>query len=249
MSKCSPSAHYLANVTAVIPAEMSIDELARRAGTLSSTVRMYQARSLLPKPVRSGRNAHYGPHHLERLRLIERLQSRGFSLAGIKQLLDAWDAGGSLPDALGLRDDEQPLVLTPAELAARLPGIELDPDSMRRALAGGLVEMLDDGRLRVPDRRFLTVGPALAEMGVPVGRILDEWVALRELTDAIAARFAAVAEEELLPAVAGTGSAAADVARDALARLVPLAHTVVDAALAASLRDLLARLTDDPLPS
>lgn len=249
MSKCSPSARYVANVTAVIPAEMSIDELARRAGTLSSTVRMYQARSLLPKPTRSGRNAHYGPQHLERLRLIERLQRRGFSLAGIKQLLDAWDAGGSLPDALGLRGDEQPLVLTPAELAARLPGIELDPDSMRRALAGGLVEMLDDGRLRVPDRRFLTVGPALAEMGVPVGRILDEWVALRELTDAIAARFAAVAEEELLPAVAGTGPAAADVARDALARLVPLAHTVVDAALAASLRDLLARLTDDPLPS
>lgn len=236
-------------MTEATPAEMSIDELARRAGTLSSTVRMYQARSLLPKPARSGRNAHYGPHHLERLRLIERLQAQGFSLAGIKQLLDAWEAGGSLPDALGLRGDEQPVVLTAAELAARLPGIELDPDTMRRALASGLVQLLDDGRLRVPDRRFLTVGPALAEMGVPVGRILDEWVALRELTDAIAARFAAVAEDELLPTVAGKGPAAADAAGEALTRLVPLAHTVVDAALAASLRDLLAGLRADQPPS
>ena len=230
------------------PAEMNVDELARLAGTLSSTVRMYQARALLPKPVRAGRNAHYGPHHLERLRLIERLQAQGFSLAGIKQLLDAWEAGGSLPDALGLRGDEQPLVLTAAELAERLPGIELDAETMRRAVAAGLVEVLDDGRLRVPDRRFLTVGPALAEMGVPVDRILDEWIALRELTDTIADRFAAVAEDELLPSVAGTGRDAAAAARGALTRLVPLAHTVVDAALAASLRDLLARLTDEPPP-
>jgi DNA-binding transcriptional MerR regulator len=234
-------------VAQAIPAEMNIDELARLAGTLSSTVRMYQARSLLPKPARSGRHAHYGPHHLERLRLIERLQRQGFSLAGIKQLLDAWEAGGSLPDALGLRGDESPLVVTPAELAARLPGIELDPETMRRAVAAGLVEVLDDGRLRVPDRRFLTVGPALAEMGVPASRILDEWIALRELTDAIAARFAAVAEDELLPSVAGTGDTAG-AARAALTRLVPLAHTVVDAALAASLRDLVAQLTTDRTP-
>jgi DNA-binding transcriptional MerR regulator len=226
VSRCSPSARYLAGVNEAIPGEMTIDELARRAATLTSTVRMYQARSLLPK-----------------LRLIERLQRQGFSLAGIKQLLDAWEAGGSLPDALGLRGDEHPLVVTPAELAARLPGIELDPETMRRAVAAGLVEVLDDGRLRVPDRRFLTVGPALAGMGVPVGRILDEWIALRELTDAIAARFAAVAEDELLPSVAGTGDTAGAV-REALTRLVPLAHTVVDAALAASLRDLVAQLTD-----
>src|SRR5690349_8771195 len=99
-----------------VPTEMSVDELARRAGTLTSTVRMYQARSLLAKPVRAGRNARYGPQHLERLRLIERLQEQGFSLAGIKQLLDAWDTGGSLPDALGLRSGDAPLVLTPAEL-------------------------------------------------------------------------------------------------------------------------------------
>ena len=225
-----------------IPAEMNVDELARLAGTLTSTVRMYQARSLLPKPTRAGRNAHYGPAHLERLRLIERLQERGFSLAGIKELLDAWDAGGSLPDALGLRGEDQPLVLTAAELAARLPGVELDADTMRRAVTAGLVEVLDNGRVRVPDPRFLTVGPALAGMGVPVVRILDEWVELRGLTDAIAARFAAVAEDLLLPAVAGQGQAAAEAAGDALARLVPLAHTVVDAALAASLRDLLAEL-------
>jgi DNA-binding transcriptional MerR regulator len=181
--------------------------------------------------------------------LIERLQAQGFSLAGIKQLLDAWEAGGSLPDALGLRADEQPVVLTSAELAERLPGIELNPQTMQRALASGLVEVLDDGRLRVPDRRFLTVGPALAEMGVPVGRILDEWVGLRQLTDAIAARFAAVAEDELLPGVARTGPGAADAARDALRRLVPLAHTVVDAALAASLRDLLAGVAADQPPA
>lgn len=225
-----------------VPSEMGIDELARRAETLTSTVRMYQARGLLPRPTRAGRNAYYGPTHLERLRLIERLQGQGFSLAGIQQLLTAWESGSSLPDALGLRtDDAEPLVLTAAELAERMPAVELSPELIRRALEAGLVEVLTDGRLRVPDPRFLLVGPTLAEMGVPIDRIIDEWIHLRRLTDQIAARFARVLDDELLPATIDASTV--DAAKQALARLTPLAHTVVDTALAASLRDLVARLT------
>jgi DNA-binding transcriptional MerR regulator len=224
------------------PSEMSIDELARRAESLTSTVRMYQARGLLPRPARVGRNAYYGPVHLDRLRLIERLQLQGFSLAGIKQLLEAWEGGSSLPDALGLRtDDSEPVVLTPAELAERMPAVELGPQVIRRALEAGLVEVLPDGRLRVPDPRFLVVGPALAEMGVPVDRIIDEWIELRALTDRIAERFARVLDDELLPTTVDASTL--KTAQATLARLMPLAHTVVDTALAASLRDLVVRVT------
>ena len=60
---------------------LTVDDLARQAGTVSSTVRLYQSRGLLPPPTRAGRMAFYGPGHLARMRLIGQLQERGFSLA------------------------------------------------------------------------------------------------------------------------------------------------------------------------
>lgn len=221
--------------------ELSIDELARTAGTLTSTARMYQARGLLPPPRRAGRNAFYGPAHLERLQLIDRLQEQGFSLAGIKQLLDAWDTGASLPDALGLRPPSgaPPVTLTPAELAARLAGVELTPALMMRAVEGGLVELGTDGTVTVPDPRFLVVGPELAALGVPPDRIVDEWVALRAIADDIAGRFRAVFADEIWPRAAVGATDQAELVADAsnlLAKLLPLAHAVVDAALEQAMR-------------
>ena len=75
---------------------LTIEELASKAGTATTTVRMYQSKGLLPPPERRGRIGYYGQGHLARLRLIAQLQERGFSLASIKQLTDAWESGRGL---------------------------------------------------------------------------------------------------------------------------------------------------------
>lgn len=65
-----------------------VEELAARADISVDTVRYYQGKDLLPPPARSGRVALYNDDHLERLAEIRRLQSRGYSLAVIRRLLD-----------------------------------------------------------------------------------------------------------------------------------------------------------------
>ena len=66
--------------------ELSVDELARRAGLPTRTIREYQTIGLLPSPERRGRVGIYRIAHLQRLQLIARLQDRGYSLAGIRDL-------------------------------------------------------------------------------------------------------------------------------------------------------------------
>src|SRR3954447_10118770 len=97
---------------------MTIDELARRAGTTTRNVRAYQERGLLPPPEKQGRVGVYDDGHLARLLLIASLLDRGFSLASIRALFDGWQAGHSIRDVLGLEealvtlDEPEPVVLT-----------------------------------------------------------------------------------------------------------------------------------------
>jgi DNA-binding transcriptional MerR regulator len=81
---------------------VTIDELARRTGLTTRTIRAHQTAGLLPAPRLRGRTAYYQEHHAERLAAITRLQTRGWSRAAIGQALDAWDAGRTLADLLGL---------------------------------------------------------------------------------------------------------------------------------------------------
>lgn len=239
-------------------AEVRIDELARRAGVATTTVRLYQRRGLLPGPRLEGRVGWYGPAHLDRLRLIAELQADGHSLAGIGRLVEGWERGAALDDVVGreaglaaLLGSAREVVLTPAELAERMPVEGLTPTAMARAVDIGLVEPLDDGRLRIPDARFLEAGPALMALGVPVDVVLDEWERLQERSDEVAGRFLAVFEEHVVPAVLGAGEgheapgALDDLGPEQLAvlgeqlgRLHHLAGQVVQAGLDASLARL-----------
>ena len=51
------------------------------------------AQGVLAPPAKVGRVGVYDEGHRRRLELIGRLQSRGYSLAGIRDLFEAWDAG------------------------------------------------------------------------------------------------------------------------------------------------------------
>ena len=96
VTRSSPTTHELTSE------ELTIDELARRAGVVVSTVRLYQNKGLVPPPRRRGRVGYYGIRHLDRLRAIAGLQERGFSLAGIKELFDGLESGESLGAVVGL---------------------------------------------------------------------------------------------------------------------------------------------------
>src|SRR5580693_8475137 len=65
---------------------LTVDQLARRAGTTTRNVRAFQTLGLLPRPTLRGRTGHYGPEHLDRLRAILRLQQAGFSLGALRAL-------------------------------------------------------------------------------------------------------------------------------------------------------------------
>ena len=231
----------------------TIDELAHEFQVPVSTLRMYQHRGLLPPPVRRGRIGYYGGDHRARLRLVGELQERGFSLAGIKELLDGWESGRSLDDVLGLGDGagvwerEEPLLMDPPELAKRFAGVPITPALMQRVIGLHLVELTDDGRLSVLSPRFLEIGSQLVDLGIPIDDILDQFETLRGQTDVIADQFTQLFRTHLWQSFAEAGLPAERVGEmtASLARLGPLAQAVVDAALRVSLQDAAQAFLDE----
>ena len=69
----------------------SLTELANLAGVSVRTVRYYQSQGLLSSSGTSGPGAKYGEAHLDRLRLIRRLQREHLPLAEIRRQLDEMD--------------------------------------------------------------------------------------------------------------------------------------------------------------
>lgn len=84
--------------------EYRIDDLARAAGTTTRNVRGYQDRGLLPRPLRRGRIAIYTDAHLARLKVINDLLRRGFTIRHIGEFLSGMARGDDLADVLGLRE-------------------------------------------------------------------------------------------------------------------------------------------------
>ncbi|MFN2376418.1 MAG: MerR family transcriptional regulator [Candidatus Binatia bacterium] len=74
--------------------EYEVADLAAAAGVSVDTIRFYQTGGLLPLPGRSGRKAVYTEEHLDRLRLIRSMASKGLSLKAIRLLLER-DSGGA----------------------------------------------------------------------------------------------------------------------------------------------------------
>jgi DNA-binding transcriptional MerR regulator len=232
---------------------MTIDQLAQRAGTATSTVRMYQARGLLPAPERRGRIGYYGPGHLARLRLIDHLQEQGFSLASIKGLIDAWENGRGLEDVLGLEAQvaavwgpEDPLRLDPDQFAAMFGGREVTADIAQRALALDLIA-LDGAEIVVKSPRFLEIGSELARSGIPLGEILDELEQLQSVTDDIAQRFTGVFERHIWTPFVERGLPPGEIRQltESLQRLSTLAEGVVVVALRDALRRAAGRFIAD----
>ena len=145
-------------------ATLTIDELAAASRVPSRTIRFYQSRGALQAPEIRGRVAHYGQHHLERLKLIAQLSDRGLRVDAIGDLMKRIDRGEvDLAEWLGVEEEmqapwasDQPRTVTEAELYT---------------LAGnrrpGLVSDLT--RARIVDRKgdvFFVASPALLAIAI-----------------------------------------------------------------------------------
>jgi len=136
-----------------------VEELAARAGLPVRTIREYQTMRVLDPPVRQGRVAFYGQAHLRRLALIARLQERGYSLAGIRDLLESWAAGRDLAGILvgpdGALADETPVVLDRRGLEAAVS--HLPADRLGELVTLGIVYERAAGEYCVPSPSLLVL--------------------------------------------------------------------------------------------
>ena len=202
--------------------EYRTEELAREAGITVRTLRFYRERKLLAPPRREGRIAWYDDHHLARLRTIAALLERGHTLSGIAELAEALDHGRDVADLLGVAapTEEEPVRLTPEELAARFEG-EVTPENLAAALDLGYLGTDGDEIVHI-SRRLLDVSAALVREGVPLTDVLRTGRRVREHADALAELFTDLALTR--------GASPAD-----LERLRPLAKSLVEAELSMAL--------------
>lgn len=229
-------------------AEYRIEDLAHRSGATVRTIRAYQDRGLLPKPERRGRANVYGEGHLNRLRQIAGLLERGYTLASIKELLEAWDAGRGLGGILGLVaevdgpwSDEKAGRITRAELNERFGGSH-DDEAVAEAVQLGVLERLPDtpDTFLVPSPQELAVAVELHAAGVPLPAISGHLRELRGQVEHIAARFLDFTAEYVFGPYLGHPPSDEEAAEAAtlVRRLRPLAQQTVDAELARAMRTL-----------
>ncbi|MDT9681852.1 MerR family transcriptional regulator [Streptomyces sp. TRM76323] len=226
-------------------AEYRIEDLAHLSGATVRTIRAYQDRGLLPRPERRGRSNVYGEAHLTRLRQITGLLDRGYTLASIKELLDAWDTGRGLGGVLGLVaevngpwSDEQAGRITRAELDAAFGGAP-DERAVEEAVELGVLERMPgrDDAFLVPSPQELAVAAELYAAGVPLLAVAGHLRELRAQVEHIAARFLEFATEHVFARHLGHRPPAdADAAAALVRRLRPLARQTVDAELARAMR-------------
>ncbi|MFC7341023.1 MerR family transcriptional regulator [Saccharopolyspora griseoalba] len=159
--------------------ELTIDELAARAGVTVRTVRFYSSRGLLPAPRLRGRLGLYGAEHLARLELIRELQTLGFTLQAIERHLQRLPEDAS-PDELALQraliapwTDEHVEDLDRHELDRRA-GQHLDDDLINQLVELGILERIEGSDdLRLPSPAMLGVGLQILNLGLPLEMLVQ----------------------------------------------------------------------------
>lgn len=187
---------------AVEALEYTIDELARVAQTTVRNVRAYQDRGLIDPPERRGRVGIYTQAHLGRLKLINHLLSRGYTLANVQELLSALIDGQELHAILGLEkainspwSTETPRHYSLLELA-RMFGTSISLSSLQRALALGMVERDGLGFVsRSP--RLLEAGVEFVQAGFTLDDVLNMLETSRPLLQQVSDRVVGLAVGEL----------------------------------------------------
>lgn len=183
--------------------ELTVDELASRAGVTVRTVRFYAGRGLLPPPRLRGRTGLYGPDHLARLELVRELQSLGLTLASIEKHLQRIPLDAPAEDLALQRAllspwaPEQPEVLDRRELDRRA-GRRLDDETIKRLAALGVVELVSEETIRVVSPALLGISAELAELPMPLDTLIASHEAVDRHTTALAAELQQVFQDTVV---------------------------------------------------
>jgi DNA-binding transcriptional MerR regulator len=180
--------------------EMTVDELAARAGLTVRTVRFYAGRGLLPPPRLRGRTGLYGPDHLARLELVRELQALGLTLAAIERHLERIPADAS-PEDLALQRallspwaPEESEVLDRHELDRRA-GRHLDDEALKKMAALGVIEQTPDGT-RLLSPALLSTAAELSAM--PLEALIAAHESVERHTSELAAELQRVFQDTVV---------------------------------------------------
>jgi DNA-binding transcriptional MerR regulator len=144
-------------------------------GVPSRTIRFYQAKGALPAPTRRGRMAFYDARHVERLKLVAKMQDRGLSLRAIRDLFERTDGGDvSVAEWLGVGErlqapwsDDRSTVCTEQELREMF-GLRDRPGLIAELLRARLIRREDShsDQFVVPSTGILQISVQLEAAGI-----------------------------------------------------------------------------------
>lgn len=180
--------------------EYRIEELARLAGTTTRNIRVYRDRGLLHPPLRVGRIALFNDTHLTRLRLVTSMLDRGYNIAHVHEMLNAWEQGKNLGDMLGLETaiagswaTEKPERMSVAD-AKRLVD---DEPGFERMVGLGVIRLEDDEAIIVRPK-LIEAFNEIRQYGVATGKLIDLHEQIAPLIDEISGLLVRAGVEEVV---------------------------------------------------
>jgi DNA-binding transcriptional MerR regulator len=226
--------------------DLTVDELAERAGVPVRRIRFYNGRGMLPPPRLEGRTGRYDEAHLERLKLIRELQEAGFTLAAIEEHLAQVPADA---DAEAIRllgalvapaASGEPVRLTRDELDARV-GRPVSDDEVATLEAATLCTATPDGGVELSPTQ-LAFATRLLELEAPLDALIEAGRYVEQHAAALAADLQRVFRTRIASRAATHDLAERERLRELAAALRPLTvRSFVDAYSAALRREVRAQ--------
>lgn len=214
--------------------EFTVDELAARAKMTVRNVRAYAGRGLIEAPRLAGRTGYYSLEHLSRLQLIRSLLDRGYTLAAIEETIlrnPTASAGHALDllTVLNQPSSEETPEEMPRDALTAMAGVSRDDSLIEELAALGLVEWIDNDRVRLVRPTIVRAGVAASAMGLDPETVLSLLPLLQEHLGAIADAFVFRVRDEIWQPFADEGMPATDWPRilKVIETLLPVAGQAV----------------------
>jgi DNA-binding transcriptional MerR regulator len=229
------------------PDQMTVDQLAAAVGMTVRNVRAYAGRGLIPAPRLVGRTGYYGPEHVARLQLVRDLIDRGYTLGAVEKMLARHNAAtaGHAVDLLHTLEDPLGQSEEPEEMSVdallRLAGLAEETGFLDRLIAMGLVERIDDQRVRLMQPFVVRAGAKAVALGLDRGSVLAMLPVLGEHLQVIARRFVDEFRAQLWKPFADAGMPEDQwpVMLDSIRTLLPVASQAVLAVFRDELRTVI----------